>query len=93
MDGLYLSGYFTDKIDFNPVPGMTADRADWDGGLITLDALTKAGREIYPEFMLLSGMARDFLTTVIYPAPQVPLQDTLFGTAMKHWTGVAKAGS
>ena len=92
VDGLYVSGYFTDKIDFNPVPGMTADRVDWDGGLATLDALNKAGREVHPEFMLLSGMARDFMTTVAYPAPQVPLKDTLFGKAMKHWTGLAKAG-
>lgn len=64
IDGLYITDFFTDKIDFNPVAGMTADRADWDGGLETLEALRDAGRAVNPEFSLVTDMVRDHLDTV-----------------------------
>lgn len=93
VDGLFIDGFFTDKIDFNPVPGMTADRVDWDGGLETLAALSAVGREVNAGFMLFTGQSRDLLTTVAYPAPQVPRTDTLFSNALGHWPGLAKPGS
>lgn len=82
VDGLLIAGFFTDKIDFNPVPGMTADRVDWDGGLATLEAMRNAGREKNPVFLLLSGMTRDHLTTTVSPSVPVSAIEPLFRQAM-----------
>lgn len=82
VDGLFITGFFTDKIDFNPVPGMTADRVDWDGGLATLEAMRNAGKEKNPVFLLLTGMMRDQLATIASPSVPVSTIEPLFRQAM-----------
>lgn len=82
VDGLSIIRFFTDKIDFNPVPAMTADRVDWDGGLATLEAMRNAGKEKNPAFLLLTGMTRDHLATIASPSVPVSAIEPLFRQAM-----------
>ncbi len=82
VDGLFITRFFTDKIDFNPVPGMTADRVDWDGGMATLEVLREVGKTANPAFMLITDMVRDHLTTLAFPSAPMNMVEPLFTQAM-----------
>ncbi|HNR32370.1 MAG TPA: hypothetical protein PKI11_15875, partial [Candidatus Hydrogenedentes bacterium] len=89
VGGLFIADFFTDKIDCNPVAGMTPDRADWDGGMKTLEALRDAGRAINPDFRLVTNAIRDHLTAVAAPAGDGPPVNSPFAQAMPHWLATA----
>jgi hypothetical protein len=85
VDGIFIDGFFTDKIDFNPAGNMTADRADWDGGMATLAGIRAACRSANPNFSLVTNAVRDHLTTLALPATLATPPDSLFGVAFPQW--------
>jgi hypothetical protein len=90
VDGLLVDAFFTDKIDFNPAGNLTADRADWDGGMITLAAIREAGRKANPAFGLVTNTVRDHLATLALPATEAPATDSPFGRAFPQWADEAE---
>ncbi|GMU24446.1 MAG: hypothetical protein AMXMBFR13_45200 [Phycisphaerae bacterium] len=52
IDGIEVRGFFRRPLDFNPTTGTTPDRATWEGGLATLEAIRDACRSVRPGFAI-----------------------------------------
>jgi len=86
VGGLFIVDFFTDKIDFTLANGITTpDQVDWDGGLQTLACMLEAGREISPDFRLVTHTSRDHLTPLACLGVKKPQAEGLWGRAFPVW--------
>jgi hypothetical protein len=61
VDGIRVGRFFGRALDFNPKTETTPDRASWEGGIKTLNAMRAAGRERNPDFFVLAEDSFDAL--------------------------------
>ena len=84
-DGIHVARFFGRALDFNPNTQTTPDRAAWEGGLKTLEAMRDEARRHNPGFIVLTDDSFDSLGACVDACGGGPIENSPAEAAYPNW--------